>query len=253
MGAFAGAFRLFPFLVARFVPSSSPWPSSRLGLAARFAIRRLGWSWCPACGEELLRPALPFCVVCGECPSLPPVPAPPPPPAAGGFASFGFSGSRSLVAASPCGAAVSAAAAALVRRGVPGASVLVGCASGADALVRAAVPGCRVFAVAGSGRGLLAARSASFVSALAACPAPVLLVAPGRACPAGLVPSARSGACFCGLGSGSWACAAFAAGLGVAVRVVLPAGVVPPASWGSWSLVGGWWVLGARPVQGSLF
>ena len=66
VGAFARAFRLFPFLVARFVPSSSPWPSSRLGLAARFAIRRLGWSWCPACGEAFAAGASVF-VVCGGC------------------------------------------------------------------------------------------------------------------------------------------------------------------------------------------
>jgi hypothetical protein len=143
----------------------------------------------------------------------------------------GFSGSRSVVPA----------VLGSVLAGLSAGSVLVGCARGVDGAVRASVPGCRVFRVSGSGRSAFAARSVRFVRALAA-EGGVLFSFPGRACPAGLVPSADSRACFCGLGSGSWASLALALGLGVPCCVWLPAGVSVPAGWGLIPVGAGWWV-----------
>jgi hypothetical protein len=149
-----------------------------------------------------------------------------------GSAVIGFSGSRSVVPAALL-AALSAVPA--------GASVFVGCARGVDGAVRCRFPSACVFRVAGSGRGAFAARSARFVRALSASGG-VLFSFPGRPCPAGLVPSVSSSACWCGLGSGSWASLAFALGLGVPCCVWLPGSVCPPASWGLVSVGGGWWV-----------
>jgi hypothetical protein len=145
---------------------------------------------------------------------------------------LGFSGSRSVVPA----------VLGSVLRSVPaGAVVFVGDARGVDGAVRSAVPGCRVFRVVGSGRGAFAARSVRFVRALAASGG-VLFSFPGRACPVGLLPSADSRACFCGLGSGSWATAALAVGLGVPVCLWLPAELSVPGSWGLVPVGGGWWL-----------
>ena len=132
-----------------------------------------------------------------------------------------------------------------------GRSVVVGCAGGADAFVRAAAPAAVVFSASafGSGRGAFAARSVALVRAVAAGgPGSGLVVFPAAPCPPGLVPSARSSACFCGLGSGSWASAAFAAGLGLPV-VVFPCGFSALPPWGAWRPAGSgvWargWVLG---------
>lgn len=167
-----------------------------------------------------------------------------------GFLSVGFSGSRSLsgLAFGRCRSLAAAAVAC-------GCAVSVGCAAGADAAARLGAGGAAVvWSVAsgrwGRGRGAFAGRSAAFVRALAAAPAPLLVSFPAAPCPAGLRPSASSSSCFSGFGSGSWASLALAVGLGVPVRVFLPAGVVPPAAWGAWSLVAagpfaGAWVLGA--------
>jgi len=54
-----------------------------------------------------------------------------------------------------------------------------------------------------------------------------------------VVPSASPSRCFSGGGSGSWASAALAVGLGVPVLLWLPVGVQPPAAWGFVSLGGG--------------
>jgi hypothetical protein len=108
-----------------------------------------------------------------------------------------------------------------------------------------------VFRVSGLGRGAFAARSAAFVSALAASGG-VLFSFPSAGCPSGLVPAASASRCFSGSGSGSWASLAFAVGLGVPAFVWLPAGVAPPAAWGFVSLGGGWWSLSPSVVQLSL-
>jgi len=156
----------------------------------------------------------------------------------------GFSGSRRLSAAF---APVVSGVVASVLAG--GRSVAVGCAAGADSFVRSAAPSAVVFSASafGSGRAAFARRSVALVRSVAAGGVGSgLVVFPAAPCPAGLVPSARSSACFCGLGSGSWASAALAAGLGLPVVVFLcgssglpPWGVwVPAASAGVWA--GGW-------------
>ncbi|MCA9958315.1 MAG: hypothetical protein KC443_04745 [Anaerolineales bacterium] len=172
-----------------------------------------------------------------------------------GFSSVGFSGSRSLV-----GSAFAQCQALAARAAGAGASVLVGCAPGADAAARlGAGSAAQVFRAAAFARpgvpwaAALVARSSAFVLALAAAPAPVLVTFPGSACPSGLAPVCRWPS---GSGSGSWASLALAAGLGVPVRVFLPAGVVPPPSFGVWSpvssgpLSGSWSLV---PAQLSLF
>ena len=206
---------------------------------------------CPLCGwggRPLLRPAwaVGFCARCSGCWGG---------AVLGGFASVGFSGSRSL-----SGSAWSACAGLALAAVAAGCSVLVGCASGADAAARAgAGPLASVFSARASRfsglpfRSALAARSAWFVRSLAAAPAPVLVSFPGRACPS----RCRVGRSWSSCGSGSWSSLALAVGLGVPVFVFLPAGVAPPAGWGSWSLVAagpfaGAWSL-ATAVQPSLF
>ncbi len=159
---------------------------------------------------------------------------------------FGFCGSRSLAPSfAPLVARVVSACAA---RG----AVAVGCARGADEFVRAAAPSAVVFAVAsgafGRGRGAFAARSVALVRAVAAAGG-ALVGFVALPCPAGLVPSASPSVCFRGLGSGSWASLAFAAGLGLPVFVFLcgTAAALPAWSGGSWSpvsagaLAGAWW------------
>ncbi len=155
----------------------------------------------------------------------------------------GFSGSRSVVPA--CVGAVCGAVS-------PRALVGVGCASGVDAVVRALVLGCSVFSAssfaASSFSGRLVLRSVALVRFVASASGRsgggVFVVFPSAACPVGLVPSSSSSVCFRGLGSGSWASAAFAAGLGVPVLVFSPVGV--PA-WGFSSLGGGWFLLSPSP------
>jgi hypothetical protein len=143
----------------------------------------------------------------------------------------GFSGSRRLARAfRPLVAGVVAAVLAAGR------SVAVGCAGGADLFVRSAAPGALVFAASafGAGRAAFAARSVALVRAVAAGgPGSGFVVFPASPCPSGLSPSASPAACFCGLGSGSWASAAFAAGLGVPV-VVFPCGFSALPPWGAW-------------------
>ncbi|MBK8752301.1 hypothetical protein [Candidatus Contendibacter odensensis] len=150
----------------------------------------------------------------------------------------GFSGGRRLPSVfRPLVAGVAAGVAA------GGRSVVVGCAGGADGFVRSAVPGAAVFRAAsfGTSRAAFAARSVALVRAVAAGGVGSgLVVFPAAPCPAGLLPSPRSLACFCGLGSGSWASAAFAAGLGVRV-VVFPCGFSALPPWGLWRPLAGAW------------
>lgn len=121
-------------------------------------------------------------------------------------------------------------------------SVAVGCARGLDSLVRSAFPSASVFRAAsfGSGSSAFARRSVALVSSLSSARFSVFVSFPAVACPAGLFPSSSSRACFCGLGSGSWASLAFAVGSGVPSFLWLPSGVLPPVGWGFVALGGGW-------------
>lgn len=153
--------------------------------------------------------------------------------------SVGFCGSRSV--APPFSVFFSAAFA------VPSSSVVsCGCVGGLCAVARAHFPAARVFRASsfGSGRSAFARRSVALVSSVAAVPGSVWLSFPAAPCPAGLVPSRSSSACFCGSGSGSWASLAFAVGSGVRCFVWLPASLSVPSSWGFVSLGGGWWSSG---------
>jgi hypothetical protein len=173
---------------------------------------------------------------------------------------IGFCGSRSL----------SVSWLPLVRRAVGGAlasgrGVGVGCAAGADRLVRLAAGGrARVWSVSsgrwGSGRGAFAARSCALVRACAGSgPGAGFVGFVSSPCPAGLLPSPVPARCFSGLGSGSWASLALAAGLGLPVVVFWcgpgAPGAVLPLSWGVWSPVSsgpfaGGWLLSLRFRRG---
>ena len=173
----------------------------------------------------------------------------------------GISGSR---APSPASAFVCRWA---VGQLAPGASVVTGCARGIDGVARLAVPSARVVRASafGAGRGALAARSVAVVRAVAAGgPSALWLAFPSGPCPPGLVPTRSSSACFSGHGSGTWASAALAVGLGVPALVFLPSGVAaPPASGaGAWLLApvpgcagrrGAWLRFRPSVVQPSLF
>lgn len=169
-------------------------------------------------------------------------------------AMVGFEGSRSLsVSFAPQVSALLSS----VR--ASGRGVATGCAKGLDAFVRSACPEALVFRASafGVGRSSFARRSAALVRAVAASgPGCGFVVFPARSCPPGLCPSSSSSACFRGLGSGSWASAAFAAGLGVPLVVFgLPVSALP-SSWGAWVPAGsGPWSAGFRlvPAQGGLF
>ena len=173
----------------------------------------------------------------------------------------GVSGSRapSPVSASVCRWAVGQLA--------PGASVVTGCASGIDGVARLARPSASVIQASafGVGRGALAARSVAVARTVAAhAPGAVWLAFPSGPCPAGLVPSRQSSACFGGHGSGTWASLALAVGLGVPALVFLPAGVPAPSASGpgAWPLVpvpgcagrrGAWLRFRPAVVQSALF
>jgi hypothetical protein len=156
-----------------------------------------------------------------------------------GARSLAFSGSRSVVPS------VLAPVLSLVS---PRAFVAVGCASGVDAAVRSGLEGACVFRAASfsasSWSARLALRSAAVVRAGSGRSPSLVVVFPSSVCPAGLVPSSSPSLCFRGLGSGSWASAAFAAGLGVPLLVFAPLGV--PA-WGFAALGAGWFVLSPSP------
>lgn len=123
--------------------------------------------------------------------------------------------------------------------------VYVGCAKGVDEWVRSVWPEARVFSVSDmgfAGRGAFAARSISFVDAIAAAGGVLVSVpALGSRPAAGLVPSSSSSRCFSGGGSGSWGTLAYAIGRGVPCFVFLgssPApvgwGLLPLAPWSGW-------------------
>lgn len=158
------------------------------------------------------------------------------------FRTFGFGGSRS-------GSAGCLAACAQFAAQVPaGAQVVTTCGRGAPAVIRAAFPAAQVFTASqfsGIGRAAFAARAAAMVRSLAGSPSPLFVCFPGCPCPASL---RRPGRSWQSSGSGSWSECAMCAGLGVPVAVFLPAGVQPPASWGSWSPAGAGWFLFSPPT-----
>lgn len=165
------------------------------------------------------------------------------------FSCFGFSGSRSQPPT----------ACAIASQFVPSdAAVFVGCAQGVDAFFRAAFPQAVVFSVASGDfgptqRGAFAARSVACVRAVAS-QGGLWVSFPAAACPAGLLPSASSGRCFCGSGSGSWASLAFAVGSGAACLVFL--GALPcPLGWQLSPVPGaaGWFSFSPMSAQTSLF
>jgi hypothetical protein len=151
-----------------------------------------------------------------------------------------------------------------------GRGVAVGCAAGTDGLVRSAVAGAfsasalavlpvRVFPAslfpASSVAGSFARRSAAVVRFVAASGLGAEFIGfPLVACPAGLRPSSSASACFCGLGAGTWATLAFAAGLGLPV-LVFPAAVFALPAWpgGAWSAVSGGSLWESRGQQARLF
>ena len=167
------------------------------------------------------------------------------------FDSFGFGGSRAATVR--CLVEFSGLAA-LVPATAP---VFASCCPGISAAARGVFPGAQIFAQAAyshAGRGAFAQRSVAMVQALASSPAPLWVCFPGRACPPGVVP-APAARCWSGGGSGSWAECAAAAGLSVPVLVFLPAGIVPPGTFGQWATLGaGWFFLPASlPAAPTLF
>lgn len=147
---------------------------------------------------------------------------------------IGFSGSRCGFVGQGEQAFIAAAAV------LPAACrVLVGDARGVDAAVRRWFTGAEVLRVCGAGRSAVAARSVRLVVELQR-RSGSLVAFPGAACPVGLVPSAQPRECFCGLGSGSWATAALAVGLGLPVLLWVPESRWVPASWRLEALGGGW-------------
>ena len=163
----------------------------------------------------------------------------------------GFTGSRHLSAASaPAVAALVASAQA------SGLAVVVGCARGADALVRSACPSARVLRAASQSPAALVARSVSLARLLAASPGSRLVALPASPCSPSVRPSSSPSGCFVGAGSGTWATAALAAGLGVQVFVFAPVALLPAFWSGSWSQVSpGLWqfVPAVCAVQAALF
>jgi hypothetical protein len=156
---------------------------------------------------------------------------------------IGFSGSRHSI--DPIAGELAAAAVS------PAAEVVVGCAAGVDAFFRSRFPAARVLRVDSSlGRAGFARRSIACVEAVSS---GLWVSFPGGACPSGLFPSASSGRCFSGSGSGSWASLALAIGRGGSALVYL--GAVPAP--GGWGLVRvpdsmGWWRFQSPQVQLSL-
>jgi hypothetical protein len=176
-----------------------------------------------------------------------------------GASIVGFSGSRRPGGALPVSAISQAVA--VVPASTP---VVVGCASGVDGfcrlslgvsaasskLVSSAKDGVAFFGrvsvfvansgAFGEGNSAFARRSAACVSA---CKGGVWVAFPCSPCPEGLNPSASFSSCFRGLGSGSWASLALAAGLNISCLLFLQSGT--PPSWGFIPLGGGWFFLRA--------
>ncbi len=193
--------------------SARPLHSAPVGPNAAVMPAGQGFPLGAVCPVATLVPAVSVSVLSGLLASAPVV---------------GVSGSR---APSPASASVCRWA---VRQLAPSSSVVVGCAAGIDGVVRALRPSASVVRASafGSGPGALAARSTAVVRAVAVGgPTALWLAFPSSPCPAGVVPSRQSSACFSGSGSGTWASLALAVGLGVPALAFLPPGVSAPAAW----------------------
>jgi hypothetical protein len=166
----------------------------------------------------------------------------------GEFQCVGVSGSRSLPAQSV------AVLRWLLARLSPGCLVITGCARGADAVAREVAPEALIYhADVSLGRGGFAARSVAVVGAVAE-QSGLWVCFPASSCPSGLSPSRSSSKCFSGSGSGTWASAAYAAGLGLPVLIWMPEGLEAP-TWGFEALGRGWFLRRneSENIQISLF
>lgn len=113
----------------------------------------------------------------------------------------------------------------------------VGCAPGLDSFVRQAPHfNGQVFKATSKHASALVQRSALLVQTAAAAPGKVnaLIAFPATHCPSSMLPSPSVGRCFCGKGSGTWATAALAAGLGIPVFVFGVEYSGLPESWAGW-------------------
>lgn len=167
---------------------------------------------------------------------------------------LGFSGSRSLSPSARYAVGSILSAAVTQSRW---SSFSVGCcATGLDALVRQfggfPAGSLHVFQAASKLPRDLVARSSRLAHSVGA-----LVAVPECSCPDALIPHVSVSRCFCGLGSGTWATAALAAGLGATVYV---SGLSPkqlPLSWGKWvrsvDLPGCWRLVLVPSPQLSLF
>lgn len=139
------------------------------------------------------------------------------------FEKVAFSGSRS------CPGAV-AAVGEVLPLVAPGTAVSVGCAKGVDAAVRQALPDCTVFSALEYKKpklpyaAALALRSAACMRSVA--PSGLVVVCPqaGRFCAKEVKPGPK----WAGGGSGSWASAAYALGLGCSVLLWVSPDTAPP-------------------------
>lgn len=103
-------------------------------------------------------------------------------------------------------------------------AVIVGDCRGVDKFIASLYKNASIFNVKNYAN--TAHRSISMVNAVRAANG-ILVVFPGNPCPSGLIPSASSSRCFCGLGSGSWASAALAVGLNIPVIIWLGVATIP--------------------------
>lgn len=154
----------------------------------------------------------------------------------------GFSGSRSGVPTAPVLQAVFAVS--------PGVPIAVGCQRGVDEVVRATARAIVFHARNyGTGPSAYARRSIAcveFVKSLNG----LWIAFPSSPCPEGLRPSSKSSRCFCGTGSGTWASAAYAAGLSIPVLIYSP---FPIPEWGFTCVADHWYILTPTVTQLSLF
>lgn len=135
----------------------------------------------------------------------------------------------------------------------PNAKIHTGCQKGIDAIVKLWCDlrkiKIKVFDVAsgkyGEGKGAYARRTIDCIESTKE--ANGLWVAyTGRECPSKVKPSNKTNKCFNGGGSGTWAGAAYAMGLGMEVLIYIPEKVSPPEEW-NLEPIGDLWYRGNNP------